>query len=342
VTTATVGAGSGIRHRLFDHRSDADGPFVSVDDLATAYAEQGRANFTKQRKRFEQEHGNVVEHYFASDPAVGAVLVRPHKLGPLGGSYQIMVAHTRALPRPLTDQLRTVLHEKHRLASRVHGRARDIVVHDTYSLVVYLLAAVGPSTGHPDKAEIASMTKIVQRELACLRRFAKDAARRTALWFYLMGLALGAAIGIGLIVSAYHSKTVDSVGDRLTVAACLAGGAMGAVISVMVRVTRGTTLDVDSTRGRGVLLLAGSFRPVIGAVFGAVLLVLAHGGLLPFQPVPGGSAAAAGINGYVCFFIGLAFLAGFSERWAQDTIVSSAPKVPPARRSEPTMETDVF
>ena len=42
-----------------------------------------------------------------------------------------------------------------------------------------------------------------------------------------------------------------------------------------------------------------------------------------------------------CFFVGLAFLAGFSERWAQDTIVSSAPKVPPARPAESGFDTDV-
>jgi hypothetical protein len=87
----------------------------------------------------------------------------------------------------------------------------------------------------------------------------------------------------------------------------------------MARVSRGERVDVDSDKSKSVTVLAGSFRPVIGAVFGAVLYVLVCGGLLPL--------AAPGPDQKCLFFAGLAFVAGFTERWAQDTIVSSVPKV---------------
>ena len=126
--------------------------------------------------------------------------------------------------------------------------------------------------------------------------------------------------------------------DPRTVASCLAAGAVGAVISVMVRSTRGTTLEVDFERGQAVTLLAGGFRPIIGAVFGGALHVLVLGGLLPLQvPQISGIALTAGERN-AFFFLGLSFLAGFNERWAQDTIVNSAPRFPTTRRPEPVFE----
>ncbi|HEV7974389.1 MAG TPA: hypothetical protein VGP60_06495, partial [Amycolatopsis sp.] len=60
---------------------------------------------------------------------------------------------------------------------------------------------------------------------------------------------------------------------------------------------------------------------------GVVFYVFVLGGLLPFRP---GDGADAGL-----FFAGLAFLAGFSERWAQDTLVQSTPGLPsPAKRHD--------
>jgi hypothetical protein len=87
----------------------------------------------------------------------------------------------------------------------------------------------------------------------------------------------------------------------------------------MVRVTRRQDLDVDIGQTAWIKTLAGGFRPIIGAALGAALFILISGGLVPL-------GSANGSNG-VFFFAGLAFLAGFSERWAQDTIVRSAPKV---------------
>jgi len=40
--------------------------FVSVDDLAVAYATKGRPDFLTLREAFQkQEHGKIVESYFA-------------------------------------------------------------------------------------------------------------------------------------------------------------------------------------------------------------------------------------------------------------------------------------
>jgi hypothetical protein len=93
-------------------------------------------------------------------------------------------------------------------------------------------------------------------------------------------------------------------------------GAIGATVSVMIRITRGQKFDVDSTQGPAMTLLSGAFRPVVGAILGAALYVLLLAGLLHLE-IPLES------KGY--FFAAVGFLGGFSERWAQDTIVRSVP-----------------
>ena len=88
----------------------------------------------------------------------------------------------------------------------------------------------------------------------------------------------------------------------------------------MARITRRSRLNIDSAQGHGVTGLAGAIRPVIGAIFGLALFVFVTGGLVPID-IPEDQLTAN------LFFASVAFLAGFSERWAQDTIVHSAPSV---------------
>lgn len=100
---------------------------------------------------------------------------------------------------------------------------------------------------------------------------------------------------------------------------CAAAGGVGAVISVMVRVTNNDNLNIDYERGRAIAILVGAFRPIIGAVFGGILLIFLKSGLIAITIAP------ATLQDITLFYVAVGFLAGFSERWAQDTIVSSAP-----------------
>jgi hypothetical protein len=61
------------------------------------------------------------------------------------------------------------------------------------------------------------------------------------------------------------------------------------------------------------------FRPLIGAVFGGILLIFLKSGLIAITIAP------ATIQDITLFYVAVGFLAGFSERWAQDTIVNSTP-----------------
>ena len=80
-------------------------------------------------------------------------------------------------------------------------------------------------------------------------------------------------------------------------------------------------LRLTPESGKKTIRALGFMRPVIGAVFGAVIYVFLDGGIVEiFSPPSGGSELA--------FYAGLGFLSGFSERFAQDVIAQVGPKTP--------------
>ena len=100
------------------------------------------------------------------------------------------------------------------------------------------------------------------------------------------------------------------------------GGATGAVVSVMARMSSGG-LKLTPESGRKTIRVLGFMRPVLGAVFGAVLYVLLDGGLVDVINPPSGD------SGKLAFYAGLGFISGFSERFAQDVIAQVDPKKSP-------------
>jgi hypothetical protein len=301
----------------------------SLHDLIRAHQETGRPRFAPTRAEYERHHGMILEEHFAPTGAVAAVLIRqPRRFG--RGRYRIRVAADRPFADPgVGEILRRICLEEGQSAVQLGGRAHQLLVQALFSLIVCLFTTLHPSdaSGFSDPARrqhVRDAVKTAGRELATLSTFVQKSARRTALGLYLSGLPLGAVIGYLLVRLTAHSLTVDRLIPNDELAICLASGAIGAVISVMARITRGERVCVDSDKGKAVTVLAGSFRPVIGAVFGGVLYVLICGGILPLS-VPGPDKS-------LLFFAGVAFLAGFTERWAQDAIVSSAPKISGSRQ----------
>jgi hypothetical protein len=113
--------------------------------------------------------------------------------------------------------------------------------------------------------------------------------------------------------------------------AAAAGGAMGAVLSVLQRMGRGLNLGPEGEKES--FKQQGLFRSVIGAVLGTASFVLLKRGLVSLTTPPGSAD-------HVLYFGGIAFLAGFSERFAQDMLVppakagaAGADAIPPTKPS---------
>ena len=111
---------------------------------------------------------------------------------------------------------------------------------------------------------------------------------------------------------------------RAPVAALIAG-ALGAVVSVIQRINAGKfTLDYDV--GRPYAFFLGGLRPLIGGAFAIAIAFAFTGGLLHL-PV---AAASAPTTAALALLV-LSFLAGFSERWAQDTLAAAGARRPAAK-----------
>jgi hypothetical protein len=308
----------------------------SVNDLIQL-SRSSRAEYGRARKIFEQQHGEIFENYIARHIHAGAFLLneRVRFSWFRRRRYRIETAYENvAIDTRLDEMLRKVMTEERRSAITLTGRPHAILVQTAYSLMVYLyniLDSMQSGTCGPER--VKKIAASAQAELASLKEFQVNSARRRALSFYLLGLPIGGLACSALIFWAAHSPSVNAItSDSDGVAACLFSGAAGGIISVMARVHSGKRAEVDSNQNRAVILLAGCFRPIIGAVFGGALYVLISSGILPLA-MPTGivtpTGSGAGFNKTQktsLYFTGLAFLAGFSERWAQDTIVSSQPK----------------
>jgi len=196
-----------------------------------------------------------------------------------------------------------------------------------FTVIVHLLA-VWDSVSEPNfnrnqiDQVLNNAVAVARAELKAATDYAESAAKRAALAWYPWGLPAGALAGyfsILLIISVpriFAAQVAISISSQVGLS--FGFGAVGAIVSVMVRITRGSSIEAKD-QGRLLTMLAGAFRPIIGAVFGAMFYVLVSGGLLPLKPGDGVNVSL--------FFAGIAFLAGFSERWAQDTIVQSTPVI---------------
>jgi hypothetical protein len=147
-----------------------------------------------------------------------------------------------------------------------------------------------------------------------VKNFFDRAARRVALFLYLRGVVLSTLILA--VASLFLRPEVEGTDVRHALTAGAAGG-IGALASVLDRVSR-TGLRLDYEAGRARLFLLGAIRPVLGAISGVFAFFLVQGGFVPLQSDPSGETALFAVIG---------FIAGFSERFAQDMLAYAGSRV---------------
>ena len=329
----------------------SDGDIVSLDELIVAYQCDGRPDYQAARRAYIRSNGSIMESYYAKNTRAGALLVRPPGLlDRIRTVRKIKARYDGAEAAAVQPAFEEALWRARALeresALVLSGQPRQVLIEMVYSIYIYLLSVLDvlkpSSTPFDDEMRdrLQAAINAANAELARLEKFKELSSRRVSLRWYLIGLPAGlgmAVIGGWQIVSAADSLASLDVPVTL-VLLCLGAGSMGAVVSVMIRITRGQRLVVDSEQGMPVTVLAGAFRPLIGAIFGVVLYVMIRGTLIPVS-VPDKPTLES------FFFVGVAFLAGFSERWAQDTIVQSAPTLAVSpqdaltKKESPSLET---
>jgi len=159
--------------------------------------------------------------------------------------------------------------------------------------------------------EYHKIIKYLKNELKGVDEKLRPFAERRARLEYYGGMWRGIiyvgfmSIVIGLVL--YYYKAPDQI--IVAILGCIMSGGVGAIISVMARMSSGN-FPLEYEAGPMHNNRVGVFRPLIGATMGAMLYLLIMSGLVPFEMPEDGLIR-------LYYFLGIAFSAGFTERWAQ-------------------------
>jgi hypothetical protein len=314
-------------HRDRQHAIEANG------DAARRRAAE--AEYEAARGEFEREEGKIVAEYWCTGVASAAALTdRPRWRLLQGLGWPRRMQFHRASDWSTHDEPRVayLLHECDQLAVKVsevlRGTPHRICMGLAMRSAGNLLSVVDAPSGHLDGAKRTEATKLEEKTLGRAQEYYRKAAVRQAQLVYVGGMLLGIvalaalALGVLYLISVLTNVEWGLPAKRPTsgvtvslseLFGCATAGALGAVISVVSRIST-NTFSLDFEVGRSVLVGIGMFRPLLGAVFGLALYAALTSGLLQLFLVPKDPTKA------FYFFVSVAFVAGFSERWARGVL----------------------
>jgi hypothetical protein len=321
---------------------------VSFSELVEAWAfrESGTASedrFQELLEAFVQERGEITDAYICeSGPmAVAVTALRPKSLERklLRSKDKIeMFTETERLVR-MHPEVAPILHRAEvqyvSVRNALRGLSQRLLVNWLFVWMRDLMIASAPNS----EGKIDPMTPEEIREQAHeLDRIAEhyeQAASREAQIVYLGGMLTGVlalcaiTVPVGILLAAS-----DVPVNLTTFFGCLIAGALGALVSVVTRMSA-EKFHVRHEVGRSYVQRVAAFRPFIGGVFGLLVYFALQGGVLRQLDVPEGEGDR------FAFFLVLAFAAGFSERLVKEVLRSNgqqdqqqAPPTPPAPTSD--------
>jgi hypothetical protein len=290
------------------------------------------ARYHQTLEQFEAFEGEITHVYWSTTRASAVALTVKRR-----GRLAQWVLDDDAVIRlhRLTDwmepeyRIAELLHHCDTLAIKVsqvlRGTSERIAMQWIYAVQSHLVAYLERSDrarkdngAHRDptptkKKELNAVIRSQARELIQIERYYSQAAEKASRIVYFWGMMVGAVlsglIGLGIAAILKNGGWFDAPHTLATQTfiICFAAGGLGAIVSVLMRMSS-NRFGVDYEVGRATVRRLGSFRPFIGAVFGMALYFLFQSELL-HTSVPDDPGTSF-------FFFGiLAFLAGFNERW---------------------------
>jgi hypothetical protein len=282
------------------------------------------SRYDAARHAFERRHGEIVSAYWCSNVESAVALTEKRRLNgwvsPTWGFHRESDWATQSSPG-----VAAALHRCDELAVRANTVLSGVRQRICMQLVVasasHLLSLVD-ARATTDEAATAKALKQEHASIAEAEAYYKDAANGQAQMVYFGGMA---AVAVFLSIFASIWLAISWA----TPVAALIAGALGAVVSVIQRINNGKfTLDYDI--GGPYAFFLGGLRPLIGGTFAMAISFAFTGGLLHL-PV----AANESVDARRLALLVLGFLAGFSERWAQDTLTALLPSGPEAPTPNP-------
>jgi hypothetical protein len=277
------------------------------------------AEYDSVHSAFERAHGEIVRAYWCSDvPSAVALTEKKRLSGRVSSTFSLHRETDWATKH--APEVAAELHRCDALAVRskavLTGVRQRICLELVTSCASNLLSLVDKRARSGD-AE--SIEEALDRERAAIKKVEEyycDAANGQAQLIYFGGIAT-----VTLVIAAVAAVWL-SISWAAPVAALIAG-ALGAVVSVIQRINSGK-FELEYDVGGPYTFFLGGLRPVLGGVFAMAITFAISGGLVHL-PVD----AHQHSDSRRFALLVLAFLAGFSERWAQDTLTAIVPAAAP-------------
>ena len=283
------------------------------------------AAYDSARAAFQANHGELVRAYWCSHVESAVALTERKRLrGWLAPSFGFH--RETAWATKNAQDVASELHRCDELAVRAKavltGVRQRICLELVVSCAANLLSLVDARAGHEDETQAAAALEREHAAISKVETYYCEAGNGQAQLVYFGGIAT-VTLALAGIAAAWLS-----ISWAAPVAALIAGAA-GAVVSVMQRINSGK-FELEYDVGGPYAFFLGGLRPLIGGAFAMAITFAFDGGLLHLPVEQGASTHDRRLALLV-----LAFLAGFSERWAQDTLTSVLPaaKDPPPERS---------
>jgi hypothetical protein len=281
--------------------------------------ESANRPYRETLERFQGRHGEIVESYWCSHVESAVALTeRKRRKRAFRWASSDLTFHrasdwaTRSYP-----DIAAELHRCDELAVRaksvLSGVRQRICLQLVMTSAAHLLSLVDARTTHADEN---STSKALVRERELLDNtsaYYSEAANGQAQIIYFAGMAAIAAI-VSIVCGIWLAVDWDRP------MAAIIAGSIGAVVSVIQRINAGH-FDLQYDVGRPYAFFLGGLRPLIGAAF-ALAISFAFGSGILQLPLSANDPEKIRMALLV-----IAFLAGFSERWAQDTLATAIPKV---------------
>ena len=311
---------------------------VSFSDVARAHYEWDRdqqqsdaARFQETLGRFEADSGEIVDAYWCRKDASAVALTlrrgpKRRAVGRLlsGEGYDYRLFRLSDWVTIGIRDLPDLLHDCDILAikaaSGLEGVPRAVVMQWLMAVEAHVLGFVERHRDvEVDEEELRAFVARQRAELRRIEAYYQNAGEKRGRLRYLEGM-----LGIGVLLLALIALATAGVlaifgfgdphDDRVReFYASAAAGAVGAIVSVMMRMSGRGAFAIDHELGRLGVLLVGAYRPLVGSVSGIVVYFLVQTPMLPIED----SAQT------LPFYVVVAFIAGFSERWTR-TVLSGA------------------
>jgi hypothetical protein len=265
--------------------------------------------------RFEAQNGTIVNQYWCTTEASGIALTikrKPFLIADIVRLHWATDWSTKDKPK-----LMRLLYECETQAVKIQEVLRDtsrrLAIQSLFNVISFVLAFAETPHASDPKA-VAEISRSTRSGLKDIHDYYCHAAERSGQITYVGGMLFGMVIPALISVAGWiviGNNHGSAVGIGLL---CFSAGAVGALVSVMSRLSSGK-VRVDWEFGKDTLRTLGSLRPFVGAVFGLITFLALKSGVIGID-----LANKAGSSYY---FVVFAFAAGFSERLAQDMLLSS-------------------